>query len=208
MKKRKNHGQEDATADKTIDVASEQPQNPPSKVNSPQEDKGGNKSRDNSQPEAQTHTEGPVPEKSADEKKVKKRKKEKMGKDGLPKQSGATEETTAQRELLAPDADEKNAKKRKHKEKQVDGAPPKQGDATQEATAQLEPVAQQVEVKEKRKKKSKEAKASVDGAALTATANVIAEEGATVKKRKDTESVENDGEKPKRKRRRSKAEKP
>ncbi|KAI0256333.1 hypothetical protein BJV78DRAFT_457350 [Lactifluus subvellereus] len=166
-KRKKKHDREDATADKTTDVASEQLQNPPSTANSPQMHKGDKKIRDSSQPEAQTPTEGAVPEKSVDEKK---------------------------------------AKKRKHKENKADGAPPKQSDATEEATGQLEPVARQAEVREKKKKRGKDTKANVDEAAPTATVNVVAEEGATVKRRKDKESVENDGEKPKKKRKRPKVE--
>jgi hypothetical protein len=156
----REHDREDAPADKTIDVASGQLQNSPSKENDPlQKPKEG---RNDSQQKVQTTTEGAIPEKSADEKRAKKRKKEKRSDDGQPKQSDATIETVpiTRPELLAPHTE---VKKRKRKEKKVD--------------------------KVKEKGKDKETKARIDEVVVAAT-EIGIDDDRTKKKRKRTKRRE------------------
>jgi len=169
----REHDGKDAPPDETTHVASDQTE--ASKV------KG---SSDDSQSKPQPPT-GGIPETSGD-KKIKKRRKEKGEKSRL-NQGDVSKETIMPQEPVASYVDdsakdEKRVKKRKHKEKREDDVEANHG-GTAEAATKPEPLASQTDDAkgERKKKKSKEEKASGE-------------------KRKHEDTVANDVERKRRKR--------
>lgn len=178
----REHDGEDVPSNETTHVAPEQPQEAFKAKTSSEGHKRSENSGDDSQTKIQPPTNG-VSETSGN-KKVKKRRKEKGEKPRLM-QGDVSKETITPPEPVPPSVDdstkdEKKGKKRKHKEKREEDVEANHGGT---AATKLEPLASQTDDAkgEKKKRKSKDEKAAGE-------------------KRKHEDTVANDVERKRRKR--------